>query len=307
MSGSAVPAPGGPARLPISVCLRTIRAEPAWWLESARRLDAAGYEGLWAWDHFTGQGDHTVPVVENWTILSMAAALTDACDGRPVRPQRDEPPPGGRGTHGLDPPDRERRSARPRHRHRWRAQGARRLRHRLPGGARARGQARRGRGGHPRAVDRRPGDADSPFYPLRDASAYPIPDPLPRIIVGGETIAGARLAGRIGDGWSAFDDNFEANLPAYLESLEASGRRREDQRVIVGFQGFWLSDEPLAGSPVAQRAARDLGPLARGRRGRRDPAGADDGRRRRPGRGRRALVGRRSPGRPVARGSWHHH
>ena len=32
----------GPA-LPIGVCLRTIRAEPGWWLESARRLDAAGY------------------------------------------------------------------------------------------------------------------------------------------------------------------------------------------------------------------------------------------------------------------------
>ena len=77
-------------------------------------------------------------------------------------------------------------------------------------------------------------------------SAYPVPDPLPRIIVGGETIAGARLAGRIGDGWSAFDDNFEANLPAYLESLEASGRRREDQRVIVGFQGD-LAERRAAG------------------------------------------------------------
>ena len=82
-----------------------------------------------------------------------------ARDRRPVRPQRDEPPPGGRGTDGIDPPDRERRPARPRDRHRWRAQGARGLRHRLPGCARARGQARGGRRGHPRAVDRRPGDA----------------------------------------------------------------------------------------------------------------------------------------------------
>ena len=38
-----------------------IRAEPAWWLESARRLDAAGYRGLWCWDHFMGRGDPTVP------------------------------------------------------------------------------------------------------------------------------------------------------------------------------------------------------------------------------------------------------
>jgi len=64
-------------RLPIGVCLRTIRSEPSWWLESARRLDAAGYAGVWAWDHFIGRGDETVPVVENWTILSMAAAATE--------------------------------------------------------------------------------------------------------------------------------------------------------------------------------------------------------------------------------------
>jgi alkanesulfonate monooxygenase SsuD/methylene tetrahydromethanopterin reductase-like flavin-dependent oxidoreductase (luciferase family) len=64
------------ARLPIGVCLRAIRAEPAWWLESARRLDEAGYAGLWCWDHFMGRGDPTVPVVEGWTMLAMAAAAT---------------------------------------------------------------------------------------------------------------------------------------------------------------------------------------------------------------------------------------
>ncbi len=89
----------------------------------------------------------------------------------------------------------------------------------------------------------------SPFYPLQDAYAFPVPVPPPPIILGGETPAGARLAGRIGDGWSAFDSNFEQNLPLYLESLAAAGRRREDQRVIVGFQGDWLSDESLADSP----------------------------------------------------------
>ena len=67
---------GDSGRLPIGVCLRTIDARPDWWLESARRLDAAGYAGLWAWDHFIGRGDLTVPVVENWTILSMAAGAT---------------------------------------------------------------------------------------------------------------------------------------------------------------------------------------------------------------------------------------
>ena len=62
--------------------IRTIRAEPGWWLESARRLDAAGYAGVWAWDHFMGKGDLTVPVVESWTMLSMAAAADRTGDRR---------------------------------------------------------------------------------------------------------------------------------------------------------------------------------------------------------------------------------
>ncbi len=68
-----------------------------------------------------------------------------------------------------------------------------------------------------------PVNRESPYYPLSDAYAHPVPDPPPLIIVGGETAAGARLAGRIGDGWSAFDDNFEAHLP--LLSRVAGGDR----------------------------------------------------------------------------------
>src|SRR5262245_48820614 len=64
-------------RLPINVTIRSIRGEPRWWLESAKRLDVAGYQGVWSWDHFVGQGDPTVPVSEGWTILSMAAAATE--------------------------------------------------------------------------------------------------------------------------------------------------------------------------------------------------------------------------------------
>jgi len=83
----------------------------------------------------------------------------------------------------------------------------------------------------------------SPFYPLDDAVAFPVPDPPPPIIVGGETRPGAALAARIGDGWSTFEDNFEANLPIYLEALDAAGKRREDQTVIVGFQRDWLGED----------------------------------------------------------------
>ena len=236
-------------RLPIGVCIRSIRAEPRWWLESARRLDAAGYAGVWSWDHFIGRGDPTVPVVECWTILSMAAAATErvtvgpfvlnvmnrhpavvarmastlqiASGGRLVLGIGIGGAPKEHEAYGIDFPAAPERVARL-------EEAVAVIRALWTGG---------------------PVTRDSPFYPLREASAYPLPVPPPAIIVGGETAAGARLAGRIGDGWSAFDSNFETNLPVYLESLAASGRRRQDQRVIVGFQGDWLSDERIVDSP----------------------------------------------------------
>ena len=238
-----------PARLPIGVCIRTIRAEPRWWLESARRLDAAGYLGVWCWDHFMGQGDRTVPVIEGWTILSMAAGMTErvtigpfvlnvtnrhpavvarmastlqiASGGRLVLGVGIGGAPREHAAYGIDFPAAPERVARL-------EEAVAVIRALWTGG---------------------PITRPSPFYPLDEAYAHPVPVPAPAIILGGETAAGARLAGRIGDGWSAFDDNFEANLPLYLESLAASGRRREDQRVIVGFQGDWLGDEPIADSP----------------------------------------------------------
>ncbi len=235
-------------RLPIGVCLRTIRAEPGWWLESARRLDVAGYAGVWAWDHFVGQGDKTVPVVESWTILAMAAAQTErstvgpfvlnvmnrhpavvarmastlqiASGGRLLLGMGIGGAPREHAAYGIDFPEAPERVARL-------EEAVAVIRALWTGG---------------------PVSRPSPFYPLEAAHAFPVPDPPPPIVIGGETRAGARLAARIGDGWSTFE-NFEAHLPVYLEALDEAGRQREDQLVIAGFQGQWLSDEKLADSP----------------------------------------------------------
>lgn len=232
--------------LPIGVCIRAIRAEPRWWLESAIRLDAAGYAGVWCWDHFMGRGDRTVPVVECWTMLAMAAAATERLTV---------------GSFVLNVMNRH-------------PALVARMASTLQIASRSRLIIGIGIGGAPKEHDAYgmpfPGAAervarleeavavlralwaggpvtrDAAFYPLQDAYAYPIPDPAPRIVIGGETAAGARLAARIGDGWTAFDDNFEANLPVYLETLAASGRRRSEQTVLVGFQGDWLGDASVA-------------------------------------------------------------
>jgi alkanesulfonate monooxygenase SsuD/methylene tetrahydromethanopterin reductase-like flavin-dependent oxidoreductase (luciferase family) len=232
-------------RLPIGVSLRSIRATPDWWLASARRLDAAGFAGVWCWDHFIGKGDRTVPVVEAWTVLSMAAAQTGrvsvgtfvmnvmnrhpalvarmastlhiASGGRFVLGIGIGGAPREHEAYGMDFPPAAERVARL-------EEAVAVIRALWTGG---------------------PVTRPSPFYPLHDAYAHPVPAEPPPIVIGGETRPGARLAGRIGDGWTAFDDNFEANLPAYLEALEEAGRSRADQTVLVGFQG----EEPLVGTP----------------------------------------------------------
>ncbi len=196
-----------------------------------------------------GKGEPTVPVVESWTILSMAAAETSrATVGTFVMNVMNRHPAlvarmastlqiasGGRlilgigiggapkehAAYGMDFPPAPERVKRL-------EEAVAVLRALWTGG---------------------PVSRPSPYYPLTDAVAYPVPDPPPPIVIGGETAAGARLAGRIGDGWSAFDDNFEQHLPLYLESLEAAGKRREDQTVLVGFQGDWLAEESIRDTP----------------------------------------------------------
>ena len=218
-----MPGDGLRTGLPIGVCIRAIRAEPAWWLESAQRLDAAGYAGLWCWDHFMGRGDPTVPVVEGWTMLAMAAGATSratvapfvlnvmnrhpalvarmastlhiASGGRLILGIGIGGAPREHEAYGIDfpaPPERVARLE----------EAVAVIRALWTGG---------------------PVTRESPYYPLAEAAAYPIPDPAPRIVIGGETPNGARLAGRIGDGWTTFDSNFEQNLPLYLESLAAGG------------------------------------------------------------------------------------
>ena len=246
MAGEAA----APGRLPLGVCLRSIRATPRWWLDSARRIDEAGFAGVWCWDHFIGKGDHTVPVVEAWTTLALAAAQTKhvtvgtfvanvmnrhpallarmvstlqiATGGRVMLGIGIGGAPREHEAYGIDFPPAPERVARL-------EEAVAVLRALWSGG---------------------PVTRHSPFYPLRDAVAFPVPEPPPPIIIGGETRSGAALAGRIGDGWTAFDDNFEQNLPVYLEALEGAGRRREDQTVIVGFQGSWDKDASVVtGSP----------------------------------------------------------
>ena len=235
--------------LPIGVCLGSVGATAAWWLESARRLDEAGYAGLWCWDHFMGKGAADVPVVEQWTILAAASAVapqatlgtfvTNVMNRHPAVVARMattlHAASGGRlilglgiGGHPVEhaaygipfPPPAER---------------AERL-------AEAVAVIRALWSGE---VVSRP----SPWYPLAAAIARPVVSPPPRIIIGGESAAGASLAGRIGDGWTAFEETFERDLPRYLAALDERAAPRAAQLVLVGFQAGRSGQDALRGSP----------------------------------------------------------
>ncbi len=225
-----------PAGLPIGVNIASIGSDPVWWLSAARRLERAGYQGIWCWDHFMGRQGAPVPVVEAWTALSVAAGATERVE---------------LGTFVLNVTNRHPAVV---------AAMAATL-HRMSGGRLVLGI---GIGGGveehealgmplPPAPERveRLRDAvaimralwsgevvtrESPFHPLRDASGLRLDAPPP-IVVGGESRTGARLAAEIGDGWTAFTANFRENLPVYLEALDAAGRSRARQRVLVSFQG----------------------------------------------------------------------
>ena len=89
----------------------------------------------------------------------------------------------------------------------------------------------------------------SRFYPLREAHAFPIPEPAPRILIGAGSPAGVRLAARIGDGWAAEIDGFEKLLPRYREALAAEGRSIDDLHIALGFGGGRTGQDALTGSP----------------------------------------------------------
>ena len=235
--------------LPIGVSLGSVGATAAWWLESARRLDAAGYRGLWSWDHFTGRGDPTVPVVEQWTILAAAAGatsrigigtfVTNVMNRHPAVVARMastvQAASGGRFTlgigiggapkehraYGIDFPEPAERAARL-------EEAVAVIRALWTGGPVT-----------------RPGR----FYSLDGAYAYPAPVPAPRILIGGGTSAGVRIAARIGDGWAAEHDRFEELLPRYREALAAEGRTAGDAWIALGFGGGKTGVDALRGSP----------------------------------------------------------
>jgi alkanesulfonate monooxygenase SsuD/methylene tetrahydromethanopterin reductase-like flavin-dependent oxidoreductase (luciferase family) len=222
--------------IPIGVNLTTIAVSSAWWFESAQRVEAAGYRTVWSWDHFVSRGTLSDPVLECWTTLAATAVLTthlrvgsfvtnvmnrhpavlarmsatiaDASGGRAELGIGIGGHPAEHEAYGIDFPEPAERAAR--------LEEAVRVIRRLWSGG--------------------PVDFEGRFYRLSGAHAFPAPNPAPRIVIGGETPAGARLAARAGDAWTCFGDAYDHVEPVFRRALDEAGRRRQDVQVIVGLE-----------------------------------------------------------------------
>jgi alkanesulfonate monooxygenase SsuD/methylene tetrahydromethanopterin reductase-like flavin-dependent oxidoreductase (luciferase family) len=241
------------APFPVFVNLRAIGVSYAWFLEQSRRLEAAGYHGIAIWDHFVSRGARRDPVLECWTTLAalagstshlglmtfvlnvmnrppsvvarMAATLQEASGGRLVLGIGIGGHPAEHLAYGIPFPAAPERVARL-------EEAVAVLRALWAGG---------------------PVTRPSPFYPLVEAYASPAPVPAPPIIVGGESAAGAALAGRIGDGWTVPAPLLAERLPTYLEALAGTGRARSTTSVLAAFD--LGKGESLAGSPWVEDPA----------------------------------------------------
>jgi len=219
----------------LGINIPSIGVDFGWWREVARRAEEIGVGSAWCWDHFISRGTKSDAVLELWTTLSATAPATsrirlgsfvaNVMNRHPALLARMaatfQQASGGRlilgigiGGHraehlayGMPFPDAAERAARL-------EEAVAVLRALWAGGP----VTRAGR-----------------FYPLQGAWASPRPDPAPPIVVGGQTRAGARLAARIGNGWTAFE-TFARDLPVFEETLLRAGRRREDVATYAAFR-----------------------------------------------------------------------
>ena len=93
------------------------------------------------------------------------------------------------------------------------------------------------------------------YYPLEDAVAHPAPSPVPRILVGASSITGVRLAARAADGWIPDERDFDRLIGPYRDALAEAGRPMRDVHVVVGFGSGRSGQDALTDSPwIASRA-----------------------------------------------------
>jgi len=229
--------------IPIGLNLTSIGVSSEWWMDSARAADQAGFAGVWCWDHHISRGRKQDPVLECWTTLTAAAAHTSRLKvGSFVTNVMNRPPQilarmlatiwdqsNGRVELGIGVGGNSGESAKygipfpsPAERLAILEEAVAVIRALWTGG---------------------PIDYEGTHFRLKEAWSHPAPEPPPRIIIGGEKPAGARLAARVGDGWTTNGPDYAELLPVHLAELSVHGRSRAEISHLVAVR--LDRDEPL--------------------------------------------------------------
>jgi alkanesulfonate monooxygenase SsuD/methylene tetrahydromethanopterin reductase-like flavin-dependent oxidoreductase (luciferase family) len=234
-----------PWAIPVGVNPTVCGVTGAWWLEAARRSEEAGFATVWAWDHFISRGNLDDPWLECFTTLTAAAVSTERIGlGTFVVNNVNRHPavlanivatladfaPGrvelgiGIGGHPLEHESYGMAYGPARERAEMLEEALAVLRLLFTGG---------------------PVDFEGRHYQLREARSFPVPDPVPRITIAGMKPAGTRMAARLGDAWTCFDDTYDELRPVFDAALGDAGRSAADVGVIVGIHHEQI-DEPVA-------------------------------------------------------------
>lgn len=237
-------------KLATDLLLDPFDADWAWVRATALAAEAAGFDGLWTWDHLMGGVHGAGQVLESWTLLTGLAAITQRVTIGPLTLNVANRHPGmlavmaatlqqlsgGRLLLGLgagggrDTPYTA-------------EQGA--FGRRTPGDVVRRQQVEEAVGVLRQVWSGRIRPHSGQYFPLGDGSGFLRPEPAPPIIIGAFGPKMAQLAGRVGDGI-----NTQAQHPRLAQMLDiareqhtASSRTTPfHTSVFAGFSERWLDE-----------------------------------------------------------------
>jgi alkanesulfonate monooxygenase SsuD/methylene tetrahydromethanopterin reductase-like flavin-dependent oxidoreductase (luciferase family) len=225
-------------------------ADWQWMRATALDAEAAGFDGVWTWDHMMGGVHGAGHVLESWTILTGLAAITQSITIGPLTLNVANRYPGlvavmaatlqqvsgGRLLLGLgagggaDTPYAAEQSA---------------FARRTPGDVVRRQQVEEAVGVLRQVWSGRARTLAGDYFRLGEGSGFLRPNPAPPIIIGAFGPKMAQLAGRVGDGI-----NTQAQHPRLAQLLDmarrehaASGRATPfSASVFAGFSERWLDE-----------------------------------------------------------------
>lgn len=253
-------------RLATDLLLDPFDADWEWMRTTALAAEAAGFGGVWTWDHLMGSVHGADHVLESWTVLTGLAAITRRVIIGPLTLNVANRHPGvlavmaatlqqlsgGRLMLGLGAgggPETP-----------YAAEQAV-FGRRTPGDAVRRGQVEEAVGVLRQVWSRRVRTRGGQYFPVGEGSGFVRPNSAPPVIIGAFGPKMAGLAGRVGDGLNTQAQHPQlAHLLAIARSEHAASGRSTPfhATVFACFSERWLDESRLEGARLRELGVERL-------------------------------------------------